>query len=105
MAPLDGQVITVVDSHDRYGKSAKYAKHVNYVQILHKGGEISDLMHLAKGSVAVKKGDQVKQGQFIAKTGLSGYMTAPHLHWFVFVKDDSAEGFQGLRIRGFGFTH
>jgi murein DD-endopeptidase MepM/ murein hydrolase activator NlpD len=99
LAPLDGEVITVVDKHEAYGKSIKYTQYVNYVQIAHMNGEISDLMHLAKGSVVVKVGQQVKQGQLIAKTGLSGYMTAPHLHWFVFVKDKSEDGFHGLRIR------
>lgn len=95
-APLGGEVIAVVDSHDEYGPDIKYAKKCNYVQIRHANGETSDLIHLDKGSVMVKVGEKVKQGQLIAKTGLSGYMTAPHLHWMVFRRANNKEGFESL---------
>lgn len=99
LAPLDGEIITVVDKHTKYGASSKFADYANYVQIKHAKGETSSLMHLAKGSVVVKAGDKVKMGQRLATTGLSGYMTAPHLHWFVFHTTDSKDGFEGLAIR------
>jgi murein DD-endopeptidase MepM/ murein hydrolase activator NlpD len=99
LAPFDGKVIAAVDTHSRHGADPKYAKSCNYVQIAHPNGEISDLIHLAAGSIMVQKGDKVIQGQKLAETGLSGYMTAPHLHWFVFVRDDSIDGFHGLLIR------
>lgn len=99
LVPLDGEVITVVNKHFTYGNSVKFVDKANYVQIRHDNGEISDLIHLAKGSLLIKKGDMVKAGQKIAKTGLSGYMTAPHLHWFVFRKDSSKASFKGLEIQ------
>lgn len=38
-------------------------------------------MHLKKGSIAVKKGDKVLEGQLLAKTGNTGDSTGPHLHF------------------------
>lgn len=97
--PLDGEVVTVVDGHTEHGPSPEFSSKANYVQIKHENQEISDLIHLAAGSITVKKGDKVTTGQIVARTGLSGFMTAPHLHWFVFRKADNAEGFEGLQIR------
>lgn len=99
LAPLDGEVITVADGQDKYGNDPKFVKFANYIQLAHMNGETSDLMHLAPGSSLVKVGDKVKRGQKVAKTGLTGYMTAPHLHWFVFTRDDSRHGFHGLKIK------
>ena len=39
------------------------------------------LLHLKKGSVAVKAGDRIKQGQTIAKMGISGDSEYVHLHY------------------------
>jgi murein DD-endopeptidase MepM/ murein hydrolase activator NlpD len=54
------------------------------VKIRHKvNGEwiTSAYMHLRKGSLEVKKGDRVKEGQVIALSGNSGESTGPHLHF------------------------
>jgi murein DD-endopeptidase MepM/ murein hydrolase activator NlpD len=54
------------------------------VKIRHKSnGEwiTSAYMHLRKGSLAVKKGDLVKEGQVIALSGNTGESTGPHLHF------------------------
>jgi len=52
----------------------------NIIVIRHKGEEYSFYAHLKQGSIHVKKGDRVKQGQVIAKVGHSGNSTEPHLH-------------------------
>jgi murein DD-endopeptidase MepM/ murein hydrolase activator NlpD len=55
----------------------------NFVIVDHGGGEYSLYAHLQPGSVRVKPGDLVKQGQPIAKLGSSGNSTEPHLHFQV----------------------
>jgi len=51
----------------------------NYIMINHGGGVYSVYMHCSKLLASV--GDQVTQGQVIAKVGSTGYSTGPHLHF------------------------
>lgn len=51
----------------------------NYIIIDHQNGEYSLLLHLKKGSVSVKVGDKIKQGQPIAQMGISGDSEYVHL--------------------------
>lgn len=55
----------------------------NLVILEHAGGEYSTYVHLKHGSVQVKKGERVKQGQVLAKLGISGDGFQPHLHFQV----------------------
>jgi murein DD-endopeptidase MepM/ murein hydrolase activator NlpD len=54
------------------------------IKIRHKvNGEwiTSAYMHLKKGSLLVKKGERVLEGQQIAESGNTGASTGPHLHF------------------------
>lgn len=53
----------------------------NYVILKHAGGEYSFYAHFVTGTVTVKKGDSVKQGQLLGLVGNSGNSDAPHLHF------------------------
>lgn len=53
----------------------------NYVRIKHANGEYSHYAHLAFGSIKVKVGDKVKQGQQIASVGGTGESPNVHLHF------------------------
>lgn len=55
----------------------------NHIVIRHENNEHSSYFHLKHGSVAVKKGDRIKQGQLIAELGHSGNSTEPHLHFHI----------------------
>ncbi|MDP8942522.1 MAG: M23 family metallopeptidase, partial [Actinomycetota bacterium] len=54
----------------------------NYV-VLDGEGEDADyvFMHLATGSVRVRRGQRVATGQRLASVGNTGYSTGPHLHF------------------------
>lgn len=54
------------------------------VEIKHKVARkwiTSTYMHLKKGSLQVKRGDKVAEGQKIAESGNTGASTGPHLHF------------------------
>lgn len=53
----------------------------NYVKIKHKTGLVSIYMHMARGSVTVKAGDQVRRGQRLGFMGNTGRSTGAHLHF------------------------
>lgn len=99
LAPLDGRVVRVIDTNERYGPSEQFVGNLNYITMSHPNGEFSEVAHLAKGSSAVKIGDVVRAGQQIAVTGTSGYMTEPHLHLLVFRLEQDEHGFRGLDPR------
>jgi len=80
---LPGRVVAIDDKFDKYGDEPKFAKNSNSVSIQHDKNLFSEYIHLGKDRVFVKVGDTVKQGQKLAETGLSGYMSIPHLHFHV----------------------
>ena len=53
----------------------------NYVLIDHGDGEFSLLVHMKPGSVRVKAGEHVTQGEQIGQIGFSGDSLFPHLHY------------------------
>ena len=53
----------------------------NGVVLHHGDGSYTAYAHLLAGSVTVKPGDVVAQGQQIGKSGSSGFSTGPHLHF------------------------
>lgn len=67
-----GQVIYAGNTNAAYGLMVK---------ILHDNGEVTCYAHLSK--ILVEVGDKVAQGQIIAKMGMTGYVTGPHLHFEV----------------------
>ena len=99
LCPLEGKVVKVVDTNDKFGPTEDFADYLNYIIIRHANGEFSQPAHLAKGSALVKEGDRVLAGQQLAVTGNSGWMTEPHLHFFVFKGTNNDSGFIGLKIK------
>jgi hypothetical protein len=55
----------------------------NHVIIDHGNGEFSVMLHMEKGSIKVKTGEIVKDGQQIGNIGFSGDAIFPHLHYTV----------------------
>ncbi len=49
--------------------------------------------HLSKNSVRI--GEQVTKGQEIGKSGVTGFVTGPHLHFGMKVQGDAPEGMRG----------
>ena len=98
-AAADGVVERVWDGSKDYGTTPDFGRKVNYITIKHANDELSEYLHLAQGSALVRIGDTVQRGQPIAKTGLSGWMFAPHLHFMVYKRTARAEDFQCLEVQ------
>ena len=52
-----------------------------YVQIVTESGAVMVYYHMEKGSLQVKTGDTVSQGQVLGKMGATGNVTGAHLHF------------------------
>ena len=53
----------------------------NYVVLDHGNGEFSLLAHMRSGSVTVRQGDRVRQGQPVGRVGFSGSVYTIHTHY------------------------
>ena len=83
-AAQDGKVIYAYDSSPDGSPLSRTKYIANAVRIIHKYNEMSQYIHLNQGSIKVKVGDNVKQGQLIAAVGNSGkFADMPHLHFQV----------------------
>lgn len=88
-AARSGTVIRIESSwpdHRRSGKR-KYRRTGNnagnIVEILHDDGSVGAYLHLMQNGIQVKTGQRVKQGEVIARSGASGFVTGSHLHFEV----------------------
>jgi len=82
LAPADGTVTFIQDGRpdQRIGSTDNHFQSGNNIVIDIGGGRYLMMAHLSPGSIQVKVGDHVKQGQPIARVGNSGNTTEPHLH-------------------------
>lgn len=80
IASADGVVTKVRDGQ---ADGVQSPAEGNLVEIEHTNGIKTVYKHLYKGSIKVKVGDTVKQGQVLAKMGNSGASTGAHLHFEV----------------------
>ena len=80
-SPCGGEVVHAEDGHRDMpvGETDRDSFAGNHV-ILRCGAVEVVLAHFTRGSLAVKAGDKVKVGGFLARVGNSGASDAPHLH-------------------------
>lgn len=69
----------------------------NGTLISHGNGWTTQLCHMAKGSLTIKKGDSLKRGQKIGFVGLSGHTTFPHVHVTIRKGQKIIDPFTGLQ--------
>jgi murein DD-endopeptidase MepM/ murein hydrolase activator NlpD len=84
-AAREGIVIKVKQDSNRGCASASCKEHGNLILIYHPDGSIANYAHLRHRGSAVKEGDTVKKGQIIGYSGNTGWSSAPHLHFDVYV--------------------
>ena len=98
LAAADGKVIEIIKNYStpfifrikgNYWSTRLFRSRMNYITLKHKQRgieEFSFYAHLKKGSFKVLLNQKVKQGQILAKTGWSGWMDKPHLHFVIYTK-------------------
>lgn len=74
LAAREGVVFEVIAGEPRTGYG---------LRILHDDGSMAVYAHLLAGSAQVRPGERVHSGQRIARSGNTGFSTAPHLHFAV----------------------
>jgi murein DD-endopeptidase MepM/ murein hydrolase activator NlpD len=79
IAARGGVVIKTENSQDGRGTDASG----NFVRVLHNDGTMGVYLHLKKGSVSVREGQQVAVGSPLALSGNTGNSSGPHLHFVV----------------------
>jgi hypothetical protein len=119
VAVADGKVIDLCDGYPEpdlgYGKSLPWEKRQksiskfnyksfyegNYVVIQFDNNESALYCHLKPGSVRVKRGKKVRQGEVIGQVGNTGNSICPHIHFHVFEGTSLSYG----RSLPFSFTN
>ena len=91
IAAQSGKVILAKDSPDCPSNTEVVpcgnSGYGNYVKIEDASGVVIIYAHMHQGTITVKEGDYVEQGQVIGKVGSSGKSTGAHLHFEVRVND------------------
>ncbi|MDE3739313.1 peptidoglycan DD-metalloendopeptidase family protein [Metapseudomonas resinovorans] len=79
VAARPGMVIKIENDQSGRGNNPSG----NFVRILHDDGTMGVYLHLMRGSVQVREGQQVVVGERIARSGNTGNSTGPHLHFVI----------------------
>ncbi|WP_342243274.1 peptidoglycan DD-metalloendopeptidase family protein [Pseudomonas sp. OTU5201] len=79
VAARPGMVIKIENDQSGRGNNPSG----NFVRILHDDGTMGVYLHLMRGSVQVREGQQVAVGERIARSGNTGNSTGPHLHFVI----------------------
>lgn len=87
-AAREGVVVEVAHGNFRGGADyGKYGAEANIVKVMHDDGSFALYAHLSWDSIRVTPGERVRRGEYIAKSGNTGFSTGPHLH-FVVVRNE-----------------
>lgn len=81
VAAAEGEIAFAKDTSAKGGCDRQFQNEANYIVIDHADGTRTLYLHLQYKSAAVKPGDEVRQGQPIAKSGNTGWSCGAHLHF------------------------
>lgn len=97
-AAREGLVALVEESHPVGCGREECGRFANFVVVLHEDGTTGEYFHLETGSAVVRPGERVRRGQLLARSGNTGFSTAPHLHFGVYRMDPDG-GTESVAVR------
>ncbi|WP_420573047.1 M23 family metallopeptidase [Kordia sp.] len=86
-ASREGVVVKVKKNSKKGCPTTDCIDDANFIMIEHSDGTIGEYVHLRYRGISVKEGMKVKKGQKIGFSGNTGFSSAPHLHFEVFIHD------------------
>eukprot|EP00903_Cladosiphon_okamuranus_P016124 g14880.t1 len=81
LAARPGVVVALCSHFGEGGLKRSLRPRANFVALRHDDGTYTRYVHLLRGGVLVRLGQQVAAGQAIARSGGTGYTSGPHLHF------------------------
>lgn len=95
----DGYVVGVIDQYQHGGKDEKWKPFGNFITIYNPdSGLFFQYVHLTYLGSLVKVGDQVKSGQAIGLSGMTGQTDVAHLHFNSLIPIKGKEGIRSYPI-------
>jgi murein DD-endopeptidase MepM/ murein hydrolase activator NlpD len=85
-AAREGIVVEMKEDSDKGGLKDEYLDDGNHIVIQHDDGSYAGYWHLQLNGAQVTIGDRVNKGQYIGKSGNTGYSAFPHLHFYVYAR-------------------
>ena len=61
----------------------RYGPRANFIRILHEDGSMAVYAHLDYAGARVHPGERVARGQYIGRSGNTGFSSGPHLHFVI----------------------
>jgi murein DD-endopeptidase MepM/ murein hydrolase activator NlpD len=107
-APCDGEIVKVLDGivDNKVGEMNSIDVTGNTVIIKTNNNEYLFFCHFKNGTIKLKEGEKVKQGQLLGLCGNSGHSSEPHLHFHIQNTKDINSGtgikcyFEKLKVNG-----
>ncbi|HYG06591.1 MAG TPA: M23 family metallopeptidase [Stenotrophomonas sp.] len=97
LAAREGLVLQVESGfHEGGSDRDRDMAHANLIRVLHRDGSMAVYAHLAADGIVVRPGQSVRAGEPLARSGQTGFSTAPHLHFGIQVN-------AGLRLAAIPF--
>jgi len=94
LAPEAGKILTARKSNHPTGGYGYYVK------MQGKSGVVHLMAHLVKGSLRIKSGDVVEQGDVLGLMGTTGNSTGVHLHWEVRINGKFVDPIKWIQNNG-----
>ena len=108
-AVADAFVVGVIEGYKYGGSSRKWRDYANYISLYHPESRLfTQYVHLDHGGSLVEVGDEVKAGEPIGISGLTGFTDREHLHFNVLRPSDKGmesfkiefiEGYSGEKLK------